>query len=375
MPAAQNVLIVGGGIAGMTLSVALKRAGIACEVVEIDPQWTVAGVGIALGGPALRALRAVGVLEQCVGQGFGYSHFDHCDAAGNVTGTVSMPRINGAEYPATIGIMRQALHTVLQNAMREAGVPIRLGVTVETLEQDDAGVTVSFNDGSHGRYDFVVGADGAYSKIRDMLFGPQRRPKFTGQAVWRATVRRPPEVKARTSYQGPRHKAGYNPVSQSQMYIYFVQNLLAPVRLADEELVPMLRELLSDFGGVLAKARDEIVDPEAIAYRPITSLIMPAPWHHGRVLLIGDAVHTTTPHMAAGAGIAVEDSVVLAELLASGSSLPAALDAFMTRRYERCRLVVQNSLQIGEFEKTPNAPGANPIPIEQETVRVLAQPF
>ena len=286
-----------------------------------------------------------------------------------------MPRINGPEYPATIGIMRQELHTVLQDAMAQAGVPIRLGVTVGALEQDDTSVAVTFSDGTRGRYDLVVGADGAFSKVRDLLFGPDWRPKFTGQAVWRATVRRPTQVKARASYQGPRHKAGYNPVSQSQMYIYFVQNLPGPVRLADSELVPVLRELLSDFGGALAKARDEITDPAAIAYRPITSLIMPAPWYRGRVLLIGDAVHTTTPHMAAGAGIAVEDLVVLAELLAAGQSVPAVLDAFMARRYERCRLVVQNSFQIGEFEKTPNAPGANPIPIEQETVRVLAQPF
>ena len=375
MPAVRNVLIVGGGIAGMTLSVALKRAGITCEVVEIDPQWTVAGVGIALGGPALRALRVLGVLEPCVAEGFGYSHFDHCDPNGNVTGTVQMPRINGPEYPATIGIMRQALHMVLQKAMAQAQAPIRLGVTVQSLEQDEAGVSIAFSDGIQGRYDLVVGADGAYSKIRDMLFGPEWRPKFTSQAVWRATVRRPPEVLARTSYQGPRHKAGYNPVSQTQMYIYFVQNLPGPVRLADDDLVPTLRELLSDFGGVLAKARDEIVDPKAIAYRPITSLIMPPPWYRGRVLLIGDAVHTTTPHMAAGAEIAVEDSVVLAELLASGSSLAAVLDAFMARRYERCRLVVQNSFQLGEWEKTPNAPGANPIPVEQETIRTLAQPF
>jgi len=375
MPAAQNVLIVGGGIAGMTLAVALKRAGIGCEVVEINPEWTVVGVGIALGGPALRALRVVGVLDQCVAKGFGYSRVDHCDPNGNVTGTVQMPRLNGPDYPATIGIMRQELHTVLQQAMVDAEVPVRLGVTVEQLEQDAEGVAVKFSDGTEGRFDLVVGADGAYSQIREMLFGPEWRPKFTGQAVWRATVRRPPEVQARTSYQGPRHKAGYNPVSQSQMYIYFVQNLSGPVRLNDDELVPVLRELLSDFGGVLAKARDEIVDPTAIAYRPITSLIMKPQWYRGRVLLIGNAVHTTTPHMAAGAGIAVEDSVVIAELLASGQDVPALFDVFMTRRYERCRLVVQNSFQLGEFEKTPNAPGANPIPIEQETIRVLAQPF
>jgi 2-polyprenyl-6-methoxyphenol hydroxylase-like FAD-dependent oxidoreductase len=102
---------------------------------------------------------------------------------------------------------------------------------------------------------------------------------------------------------------------------------------------------------------------------------MPSPWHRGRVLLIGDAVHTTTPHMAAGAGIAVEDSVVLAALLAAGGTVPAVLEAFMARRYERCRLVVENSFQLGEWEKTPNAPGANPIPVEQQTIRALAQPY
>jgi 2-polyprenyl-6-methoxyphenol hydroxylase-like FAD-dependent oxidoreductase len=375
MPAANNVLIVGGGIAGMTLAVALKRAGVGCEVVEINPQWTVVGVGIALGGPALRALRAVGVLDRCVAKGFGYSHFNHCDANGNVTGKVEMPRLNGPDYPATIGIMRQELHTVLQDAMTQARVPIRLGVTVQSLDQQDDGVVVAFSDGTRESYDLVVGSDGANSKLRDLLFGPECRPKYTGQAVWRATVSRPAGVDARNSYQGPHHKAGFNPVSQRQMYIYFVQNLPEWTRLADDALVSVLRALLSDFGGVLASARDEITDPEAIAYRPITSLIMPPPWHRGRVLLIGDAVHTTTPHMAAGAGIAVEDSVVLAALLAAGGTVPAVLEAFMARRYERCRLVVENSFQLGEWEKTPNAPGANPIPVEQQTIRALAQPY
>src|SRR4051812_48889777 len=114
MPVTGKILIVGGGIAGMTLAVALKRVGIASEVVEINPQWSVSGLGIALGGPALRALRMVGVMDACVAKGFGYSHFVACDKDGNVAGTVQMPRLNGPDYPATIGIMRQALHEVLQ---------------------------------------------------------------------------------------------------------------------------------------------------------------------------------------------------------------------------------------------------------------------
>jgi 2-polyprenyl-6-methoxyphenol hydroxylase-like FAD-dependent oxidoreductase len=286
-----------------------------------------------------------------------------------------MPRLNGPDYPATIGIMRQALHDVLQHAIAEAAVPIRLGVTLKSLEQNGEEVSVTFTDGTEDHYDLVVGADGANSKIREMLFGAELRPQYTGQAVWRATVSRPPHVDARISYHGPRNKAGFNPVSNAQMYVYLVQNLPEFVRLRDDKLPEVLRELLADFGGVLKGAREEIGDPAAIAYRPITSLIFPAPWHRGRVLLIGDAVHTATPHMAAGAGIAVEDSVVLAELLQGGLSTPAALEAFMARRYERCRLVVDNSLQLGEWEKVPNMPGADPVAVEGATIKAMAQPF
>src|SRR3954470_15278215 len=79
--------------------------------------------------------------------------------------------------------------------------------------------------------------------------------------------------------------------------------------------------------------------------------ILPAPWHRGRVLLIGDAAHACTPHLAYGAGIAVEDGVVLGQVLATYDDLPAALEAFMHRRYERCRMVVNNSLRLGEWEQ------------------------
>jgi 2-polyprenyl-6-methoxyphenol hydroxylase-like FAD-dependent oxidoreductase len=371
----SKLLIVGGGIAGMALAIGLKRAGISSEIVEINPDWTVAGLGIALGGPALRALKAIGIFDECVAKGFGYSRFVAADANANVKGTVELPRLNGPDYPATIGIMRQALHSVLQEAAKDERIKVRLGITIETIKQDEHGVAVSFSDGPKNRYDLVIGADGANSQVRDMLFGGQWRPKFTGQAVWRATVSRPPEALSRTSYQGPRNKAGYNPVSEREMYIYLVQNLPEFVRIPDEKLAGVLRGLLSEFGGLIGAARAEITDPSRIAYRPITSMLLPSPWYSGRVILIGDAAHTATPHMAAGAGIAIEDAIVLAELLQRDHASPEALNAFMTRRFERCRLVVDNSFQLGEWEKAPNMPGADPVGVEGATIRALAQPF
>src|SRR5215831_1626728 len=194
MHSVENVLIVGAGMCGMSLGVALRRTGINCEIVEIRPELTEPGTGISLQGPALRALQTVGALEQCISRGFGYSYFKACDAMGNVTGTVDLPRLLGPNYPATIGILRQSVHEVLANELSKLGVPIRLSTTADTLTQDDQGVTVQFTNGETARYDLVVGADGMNSLIRDIAFGPEHKPHYTGQMVWRATVSRPRDV-------------------------------------------------------------------------------------------------------------------------------------------------------------------------------------
>ncbi len=214
------------------------------------------------------------------------------------------------------------------------------------------------------------------SKIRDLVFGIECKPRYTGQAVWRATVSRPAEVQARYSFFGPRNKAGFNPVSNTEMYIYLVQNLPDFIRIPDDRLPEVMREQLTDFRGLLAAAREEITDPKDIVYRPITSHILSPPWHRGRVILIGDAAHTTTPHMAAGAGIAVEDFDRSRSRCCSRSiPVHVALENFMTRRYERCRMVVENSFQLGEWEKNPSAPDADPVGVLDRSVKALAQPI
>ncbi|HEX5509525.1 MAG TPA: FAD-dependent monooxygenase [Pseudolabrys sp.] len=366
--AAEHVLIVGAGMCGMSLGVALARAGIRCEIIEIRPQLTEPGTGISLQGPALRALQSVGVLEQCISRGFGYSHFKACDAHGNVTGTVDLPRLLGPDYPATIGVLRQSVHEVLGNELTRLGVPIRLATTIKALRENDSGVGVEFTDGEPAQYDLVVGADGMNSAVRELIFGPQHRPHYTGQMVWRATVSRPPDVLCRHSYFGPTNKSGFNPISDKHMYVYCVQNAPERPHWADAELPGILRGLLAEFGGALGRARDEITSAEQIICRPVFSALLPPPWHSDRVIVIGDAAHATTPHLASGASIAIEDAVILVRLLQSSSSLRAVFDDFMQQRYGRCRMIVENSELLGEWEKNPAQPN-------QDTVGVIARSY
>lgn len=375
MPRVARVLVVGGGLSGMTLATALTKGGIRAELIELQPRWNVLGVGISVQGPTLRALKTIGLLDRCIVGGFGYSQVVNCDQDGKTIGIVDLPRLLGAAYPSCVGIMRPALHDVLYEAMAEVSVPIRMGLTVGELRQDEDGVDVVFSDGTAGRYDIIVGADGAYSKLRQLLFGEAHRPHYTGQAVWRAMVPRPAHVMARHSYYGPRHKAGFNPVSQQEMYIYLVQNVTGSPRLEPEFWPATMRALLQDFGGYIGEVRDTITDPARIVYRPVESLLMPKPWHRSRVVLIGDAVHTAPPQLASGAAIAIEDAIVLAELLASDAPIATLLDRFADRRYERCRLVVENSYQLGEWEKNPATPGADPVGLQSKSYAALAQPI
>ena len=107
----------------MTLATALTRSGLRPEVIEIHPKFDVLGVGISIQGPALRVLKSIGLIDQCVQDGFGYSQVVNCDQDGKVEGIVGLPHLNGPQYPSCVGLMRPALHSILFKAMSQAGVP------------------------------------------------------------------------------------------------------------------------------------------------------------------------------------------------------------------------------------------------------------
>jgi 2-polyprenyl-6-methoxyphenol hydroxylase-like FAD-dependent oxidoreductase len=376
LAAAQKVLIVGGGIAGLTLAIALRRRGLAAEVVELQSHWDILGVGISLTGPTLRALQSIGVIDDCVDVSFGFERIVFADAHGNPIGEQKLFRLCGADYPATVAIGRPALHDVLLRAATAAGTAIRLGTTVRGLEQRQDAITATFSDGTRGRYDVVVGCDGIHSAVRALIFDHVPPASFTGLAVWRATMPRPSTVDCMQMFYGPRTKAGVNPHARDDMFLFLVQPITGSERLPADRLHEILQEQLTDFDGpVMLHVRQNVTDPRRVDYRPMDSFLLPPPWHRGRAVVIGDAAHTTTPHLATGAGIAIEDAVVLAELLAAELTTDAALARFSERRFDRCRLVVETAIKLGEMEKDTHIPIEAHLALIGETFRRLAEPL
>ena len=372
----RKVLVVGGGIAGLTLAVALRRRGIGVDIVELQPEWNVLGVGISLTPPTLRALKTIGVLDQCVAAGFGWDRIVFADAAGQPFSSLNMPRLAGPDYPATVAIARSALHDVLIRSAQELGASITLGATVSSLNQKSDAVEVGFSDGRRASYDFVVGCDGIRSSVRNLAFSDVPEANFTGLAVWRATMPRHKDVDCMQMFYGPNTKAGVNPHSHNEMFLFLVQPIRDDQRLPPDRMHVLLREQLRDFSGeVVSYARECITDPLKVDYRPMNSFLLPPPWHRGRVVVIGDAAHTTTPHLATGAGIAIEDAVVLAELLATELSAPELLDRFASRRFARCRLVVETAVKLGEMEKDKAIPIQAHFDLMSATFRQLGEPI
>jgi 2-polyprenyl-6-methoxyphenol hydroxylase-like FAD-dependent oxidoreductase len=348
----RRVLIVGGGIGGLCTAIALRRAGVEVEIAELNAEWSVYGVGIIQPSNAIRALASLGLGERVVAAGFPFEDSVFHDRDGHVLAEIKAERLAGPEYPPMNGITRPRLHEILTSTARDLGASVRLGVTVESIADLGDDVAVAFTDGTTGLYDLVVGADGIHSLVRRMVFDAELAPQYTGQVCWRYNVPRPPELDGIWMFVGTNGKAGCVPLAPDLMYVLLIEEPPpGEERVEDARLAEVFRERLAEFGGLVGRLRDEYVtDPAAVVLRSVYSILAPRPWYRGRVVLLGDAAHATSPHVGQGAAMAIEDAVVLVEELTRDQPVEAALAAFDQRRYDRCRFIYETSRQIGRWE-------------------------
>jgi 2-polyprenyl-6-methoxyphenol hydroxylase-like FAD-dependent oxidoreductase len=369
-----TALVVGGGIGGMAAAISLARRGVAVELIDLDPDWRVYGAGITITGPTLRAYRNLGLIDRIKAEGAVTSSSRLRLFDGTILRELEEPAIEEG-LPATGGIMRPVLHRIMQDAVRALPIPVRLGVTVDALTEAHSGTKATFSDGTSGTYDLVIGADSVFSRVRDLAF-PHMGPAVpTGQGCWRISIQRPPEQDMGEFYFGHDFPGGITICGSDRVYMF----LLTPHEpresfYSDEELFVRMKDLLGPFGGNAGWIRDNMGPGDWINYRPLAAAIQPRPWYNGRVVLLGDAVHATTPHLASGAGMAVESGIVLAEELARAGSVGEAVLAYQERRFERCRDVVESSVAIGQLQLAHGRPDQIAGLIEGALAR-LNQPY
>jgi 2-polyprenyl-6-methoxyphenol hydroxylase-like FAD-dependent oxidoreductase len=352
----MKVLIVGGGIGGMAAAIRFAGHGAEVDLIDLDPEWRVYGAGITITGPTLRAYRDLGLIDAIKTQGAISNRSRIFLFTGQHLRDLDEPALEDG-LPATGGIMRPVLHRIMQAEVQAREVGVRLGLTVDALDSNDDRVDVRFSDGSTGRYDLVIGADSINSRVRELAFPHMAAAEPTGQGCWRISIAQPPMLTCGEFYFGHAHPVGITVCGTDRVYMW----MLTPherreQHLTEAELFDTLKAHLAPFGGSAGWIRDNMTPADWINYRPLVAAIQPKPWHNGRVVLVGDAVHATTPHLASGAGMAVESAIVLADEVMRARDVTAGLTAYQERRFERCRDVVDTSVAVGQRQLAGASP-------------------
>lgn len=341
MPIAR-VLIVGGGIAGLVTAAGLRREGFSCEIVERAAHWAPIGAGIVLGVNAMSVMRSLGIAEEIARRGTELGRGAITDEQGRELSVTDFSLLR-SEFGPTIALHRAELHETLLDAARD--VPISMATSVDAIHQSNDGVDVRISDGRQERFDLVIGSDGVGSRVRELLFGDVS-PTYSGYTCWRMIVPSPLDRVELREMWGRGQRFGIAPIGGDRLYCFAVAN--APRGEADpiEGRLARFRTRFAKFGGQVPEILATLDHPKQLIHNDLEE-VPERRWHEGRVLLIGDAAHAMTPNMGQGAAMALEDSVVLVELLARRGDPKDALEAWVARREPRVRWVQDQSRRIG----------------------------
>jgi FAD-dependent urate hydroxylase len=321
-----RILVVGAGIAGLAAARTLARAGFSAEVVEREPAWEETGTGIYLPGNAARALRALGLEQSVSERAVVIPRQRVSDHRGRLLVEVDLAELWDGVGPC-LALPRADLHAVLLDGARD--VPIRMGADVRGLREQRGTLSVEFRDGTAGKYDLVIGADGIRSTVRRLAFGDDATARPVGQVGWRFVTACPPEITTWSVMLGHRTAFLTIPMGNGRVYCY-----CDVVSSSGEEPEEDLGQLFSGFAEPVPELLDSVPERDVVHRSAIEEVALDS-WLRGRVVLVGDAAHATSPNMAEGAAMALEDALVLAECLSRLETVPAALSAFEARRRPR----------------------------------------
>src|SRR5712691_9838434 len=342
----KKVLIIGGGIGGLSAAIALRRAGIEAAVFESGNELREIGAGLTLWANAVRALHKLGLADELEAIGMPIAHGGVRSWRGDVLSETLVEQPKRFGTGATV-VHRAELLAVLSTALGERAV--QLNARCVGFKQDDTGVWAQFADGQEAYGDILIGADGIHSVIRAQLFG-KMQPRYSGYTGWRGIAKFEHELfpSGTTELWGGGRRFGLAPIPQRRVFWYATLNV--PEGTPDKAIGRKQR-LLELFRGwhEPIEAVLEATEESAILHNDIYDREPLRHWSKGRVTLLGDAAHPMTPNLGQGACQAIEDAVVLAKCLQENSNVVSAAQLYEKRRIKRANRVVQQSWRIGQI--------------------------
>jgi 2-polyprenyl-6-methoxyphenol hydroxylase-like FAD-dependent oxidoreductase len=351
--AGEPVVIIGGGIGGLAAAVALRRVGVPASVYERAPEIREVGAGLSLWSNAVKALRRLGLEGEVVARGSPVEITVARTDRGDLISETPIGQLSQRAGAPSICAHRADLQQTLAAALEPGQV--HLNATCVGFAEDASGVTARFADGRAVRGSLLIGADGIRSAVRDQLLGPSE-PRYAGYFAYRGIARGdfPGLAPGQTVFAvGRGAQLGLFRCGPGRVYWFATVN--APPGAASPPGT-VKAEALKRFAGWFAPVPAVVAatDESALLKNDIIDRPPTWPWGRGRVTLLGDAVHPTTPNLGQGACMALEDAVVLADRLRHRGPTEAALREYEEARRARTAMVTKRSWSLGKIFQLEN---------------------
>jgi 2-polyprenyl-6-methoxyphenol hydroxylase-like FAD-dependent oxidoreductase len=347
-----DVVIVGGGIGGLAAAIALRQRGFAPRLYEAAPELREVGAGIWVSPNAMQVLARLGLAEVITREGAPIRAVELRDARAGLLSRADLAYVEREFGHPTVAIHRGALQRVLAE---HAGDAVRTGARCTGVEARGERVVVRFEDGGETEADVVIGADGVHSAVRESIF-PGVKMRYSGQAAYRATL----EYTLPPGFDGVGWEVwsagarfGLSSIRPGEVYWYAAFDAPEGGVDAPGTLRGSLQALAAPFPApipALVAATDEarVTRTDLGDFEPIGR------WHRGRVALLGDAAHATTPNLGQGGAQAIEDAWVVADRLAAHDTPQAAFADYERIRMPKARMVVNTSWRFGKMAHLSN---------------------
>lgn len=344
--AIKETVIIGGGIGGLCTAIALQQNGFEVRVYEKVKKFGEVGAGLTLWSNAIKALRALGVADGVINAGSKVTRSHIRTASGDMLHDARMGEMETQYGEPVVAIHRAALHEILISALKPN--TLRLGTGFTKFEQDENKVTVHFDNGATDSADLLIGADGIHSAVRKQIF-PEVKLRYSGYTAWRGVVETENEAALGLTSEswGMGARFGIVRVDKRHVYWFATSNQPAGEMSTGEQRKAKLLDLFRDWHDPVYSLLDS-TPADAILQNDIHDIPPFASWTRGRVTLLGDSAHATTPNMGQGACMAIESAYVLGRSLKETADYRSALRRYEAERHSRTAWITNTSWTIGK---------------------------
>lgn len=346
-------IIIGAGIGGLTTAIALQKKGIKVKIFEQAEQLNEVGAGIWVAPNGLKVFEKLGIAHEIIEAGKTLEKIHITETNGKLISMVDGEKVKAKHGFSTVAIHRATLQKILTSYLPKES--ILLNKKCISYKQNEKYVAVVFSDGSSQKADFLINADGINSKIRNQIH-PLQNLRYSGQTCWRfVSDFKLPNTEENNMYEIWSNKkglrVGYSKINDKQVYVYVTNHEKTGGIDNVREIKAKLLELCFEFPEIVSELiqsveSEKIIRNDLFDFKPIKN------WTDGRIALIGDAAHATTPNLGQGACQAIEDAWVIAEELSSNNDVISCLKKFELKRIKKATYITNTSYQFAQITNT-----------------------